>query len=185
MENWSFGIGFKDQILAAIRREFPTFGPVTSDDGVIRLSPVECWEKIAPDALPLIPLKRFLLPPKEPLWVLDEDGYHEPPAPEPLALVGIAFCDLYGLACLDRVFAEDSRYLVRRRELFVVGAECTPGPDCFCPPGENSPPFDLFRAGERLWCGSAAGEGILAGLKDELSGRRTTPSWPKQPAPAP
>ena len=162
----SFGVvdGFPNQLLQALSDDFAILGPVRGADGVGRLQNVATWQELAPELLPLIPLKKTLLPPRDLLWRFDGQAYEPVPTPQPLALVGIAPCDLYALDYLDRVFSVDSGYCERRRRLFLVGTTCTPGEACFCPPREVPPPFDLFLANGRVWAGSAAGTAQLANL---------------------
>ena len=162
----SFGIpdGFADQLLAVLRGDYTILGPVRGRDGVGRLAPVWAWREVVPDILPLIPLKKTLLPSRDLLWTSTPDGYLPPELPPALALVGIAPCDLYGLAYLDRVFADDLGYTRGRERIFLVGTPCTPSDDCFCPPRHEPPPFDLFLAEGRVWAGSAAGEALLRKL---------------------
>jgi len=170
MKHWSCEPGFEERLLESIRLDFPVFGPVASPDGVTRLARVENWQEISTRTLPLIPVKKFLLPPKDVLWALEGDIFRRPSGPEPLALVGIPCCDLSALAYLDRVFADDRGYLKRRQKIFLVGTACRPDPGCFCPSWEEPPPFDLFLDGGRVWGGSIAGEDMLARVENYLSG---------------
>lgn len=156
--------GFEERLLTELRRNFLVLGPVRGSDGVCRLAPVQRWADLTPAALPLIPLKKTLLPPRDTLWAFDADGYREPP-PTATALVAIPACDLYALAYLDQVFADDPLYQRRRRDLLLVGAECEAGPGCFCPPRTEPPPFDLFLAGGRAWAGTVRGEELLVSLE--------------------
>jgi ferredoxin len=126
---------------------------------------VNRWSELTLENLPLIPLKKMLLLPSDPLWERRGGEYLAPPEPPALALVGIPPCDLYGLEYLDRVFAEDSLYRRRRERLLVVGTLCTPDETCFCPPRPGPPPFDIFLAPGRAWSGSGAGEALLAELE--------------------
>jgi sulfhydrogenase subunit beta (sulfur reductase) len=169
----SFGVpdGFADQMLEVLAGGFRILGPVRGRDGVGRLEPLSRWAELATDTLPLIPLKKTVLPPRDLLWALDSDGYGQSGRPQSLALVGIPPCDLYALDYLDRVFADDHRYGERRARLFLVGTTCTPGEHCFCPPRRDSPSFDLFLAEGRVWSGSAAGEALLGKLS--LAGTET------------
>jgi sulfhydrogenase subunit beta (sulfur reductase) len=172
----SFGVqdGFADQLLAALSGEYAILGPVRGRDGVGRLASIRSWRELDPESLPLIPLKKSVFPPRDLLWTLSAAGYSPPESPPDLALVGIPPCDLYALAYLDRVFADDPGYTRRRERIFLVGAPCTPSDGCFCPPRRKPPPFDLFLAEGRAWAGSAAGAELLAGLPLE-EGRTDVP----------
>jgi sulfhydrogenase subunit beta (sulfur reductase) len=86
--------------------------------------------------------KPFLFAPEVLLWtaarrehgfVVEESAQKAPP----LALVGARPCDLHAIAIQDRILlgspSADADYALRRRELFVVAANCTrPGGTCFC-----------------------------------------------------
>jgi sulfhydrogenase subunit beta (sulfur reductase) len=169
MKSYRFAEGFEERLFEAIPLEFHRIGPVQGQDGVCRLQPVRRWSELHAEALPLIPLKKFLLPPQEELWRLGASGYRSPSASPPVALLGIPPCDLYALSYLDQVFSDDPNYSARRRNLLVIGAACTPNEFCFCPPQDEPPPFDLFLAWDRVWAGSAGGESLLLGLLPELT----------------
>ncbi|MEM9627863.1 MAG: 4Fe-4S dicluster domain-containing protein [Pseudomonadota bacterium] len=87
-------------------------------------------------------IKRFLHPPKAPLWqsVRDGDsyGFQTPPAPErPFAFIGVRSCDIRAMAIQDRVFEngayKDVHYQARRKEVFIVAVNCAEAaPTCFC-----------------------------------------------------
>ncbi len=168
MRSWEFQAGFEDRLLQSLANDFLVLGPVQGADGVCRLQPVRLWGELATEALPLIPLKKGVLPPRETLWKRQRESGRSPDASLPLALVGAAPCDLYGLDYLDRVFADDPGYRQRRERLLLVGRECRPGDRCFCPPRTEPPPFDLFLAGGRLWAGSPRGEQRLRPLAGDL-----------------
>lgn len=138
-------------------------GPVRGGDGVVRLQPLPAGgESVV--ALPRLSLKKYLLPPRETLW-REVAGTFSPPEPPPArVVVGVAPCDLYGVAWLDRILADDFHYRRRRERLLLVGGECLPDEGCFCPPRTELPPFDLFDDGERLWSGSPRGAAVLAAL---------------------
>jgi len=164
MQSWSFQAGFEDRLLQSLRRDYRVLAPVRAADGVVRLQPVSRWTELSAGALPLIPLKKIVFPPRDPLWTLTGNAYRETLPSAPVALVGIAPCDLYALAYLDRVFADDPHYQSRRQKLLLIGNECRPTSECFCPPRREPPPFDLFLAADRLWVGSASGEALAASL---------------------
>jgi ferredoxin len=106
-----------------------------------------------------------------------------------VAIVDVAPCDLYALAYLDQAYAEDPFYQYRRQRLLVVGRECSPSTLCLCPPHTAPPPFDLFFAGEDVWCGSALGTKILQEFTGAPPTRGDEPLpekyWAAQAAPVP
>ncbi len=176
MQSWAVQAGCEDHLLQSLRRDYRVLAPVQGADGVVRLQPISRWTELSAAALPLIPLKKVVLPPRDPLWTLTENEYREPSPPAAtVALVGISPCDLYALAYLDSVFADDPHYQRRRQKLLLVGSQCRPTPDCFCPPRSQPPRFDLFLASDRLWVGSTMGEELLAQLSAELSAPNDLP----------
>lgn len=164
MRSFKVAEDFADRMLEALADDRTILGPVRGRDGVGRLEPVSRWAEVATESLPLVPLKKTVLPPRDLLWTLTSGGYAPPGLPPALALVGIPPCDLYGLDYLNRAFADDPRYTERRNRLFLVGSTCTPDEHCFCPPRQERPPFDLFLAAGRVWSGSKAGEALLKKL---------------------
>lgn len=170
MQSRAYRAGFEDRLLQFLRQDHRVLAPVPGVDGVVRLQPVQRWEEVSPGTLPLIPLKKVVFPPHDLLWILQGVEYRQPePSATPVALVGVAPCDLYALAYLDLVFADDPHYQRRREKLLLIGSECHPGPECFCPPRTETPPFDLLFAASRLWIGSAKGEELTSGLVDGLT----------------
>jgi ferredoxin len=86
--------------------------------------------------------KSAFFPPSEELWraTPGEDGPEivEPPlAAAPVAVIGARPCEVAAMAVLDRVLSggavPDAGYVARRRDAFVVVAECgSPAGTCFC-----------------------------------------------------
>jgi ferredoxin len=86
--------------------------------------------------------KRFLHPPRRPLWSAQRtgDGFtitepDEECGREPrYAFLGVRACDLHAIAVLDRVLGGvDRGYARQRAALFVVAVACTePADTCFC-----------------------------------------------------
>lgn len=82
--------------------------------------------------------KRFLHPPREPLWSADRaDGtiaFTEPPQPPPrYAFLGVHPCDLRAIEVQDRVLGVSPSYAARREQLFLIAVNCTePSSTCFC-----------------------------------------------------
>lgn len=151
------------------------YRPVDGGDGLCRLQSCTGLEPPEVATLPRLPLKKLLLPARDLLWRLDAGSYHPPAPPPALAVAAVAPCDLYALAYLDQVFAEDALYQQRRTRLLVLGAACTPNEDCRCPPFPNPLPFDLFFADKRVWVGSLQGEACLGPLAAALGEPREEP----------
>ena len=174
MKAHRFSPGFENRLFSTLREQGTVHGPVTGEDGVTRLLPLERWRDLAA-ALPLLPAKKMVLAAKDLLWTLEGATCRGPSPPLATALVGLFPCDLHALDYLDRVFVEDSSYDKRRQALFLVGTGCHPGPECFCPPPLDPPSFDLFLEDGRVWCGSARGETLLKQCAAELSPPKELP----------
>lgn len=186
MRGYAFSDGFEDRLLRSLGRDHDLFGPVLEEGVGCRLKKVAAWGDLTFGELPLIPLKKYLLPPSDPLWNWTEEGVSPAPAPErPVALVGIVPCDLVALNYLDRVFEEDRNYRLRREQLITVGTECEPGEQCFCPERSELPSFDLFLGRGRLWTGSERGEKLIEPLREEISVREEIPPPDLNPGTAP
>jgi sulfhydrogenase subunit beta (sulfur reductase) len=81
---------------------------------------------------------KYFLPPRETLFNYRE-GLGYVPATEGLderiVLFGVHACDIFALNILDQVFAgkyPDPYYQTRRRNIAIIGIDCTPDEHCFC-----------------------------------------------------
>jgi ferredoxin len=192
MRGFSATESFYQHFVEKLQHSWTVVGPIIAADGVCRLQELgEAGARTCP-CLPLIPPKKFLLPPAEQLWSSREGRYQLPPAslsPAGVALFNVAPCDLYALDYLDQAFAEDPFYRERRQRLLLIGSECTPSIYCHCPPRATPPPFDLFFAGDDVWCGSELGETVLRVFAGALVPRKDEPLprkyWAGQGAPLP
>jgi ferredoxin len=125
--------------------------------------------------------KRFLRPPRSPLWTAGRDGdgfvVSEPSDDVRYAFLGVRGCDLRAIAVLDRVLGGvDTAYARRRAALFVVAVDCTePADTCFCTsvgcgPGVSDG-YDLalteLPVGYVVESGSAQGKQLLDELPHE------------------
>jgi formate hydrogenlyase subunit 6/NADH:ubiquinone oxidoreductase subunit I len=167
MDGFSDLESFYGSFVKSLQPAWTVIGPVVAADGVCRLQ--ESTDASCA-CLPLIPLKKLLLPPTELLWRQSEDSFSTSFAPANVALIDVAPCDLYALAYLDQAYTEDSLYQQRRRNLLLVGRECSPSPHCHCPPHAAPPSFDLFFAGDGVWCGSELGRKVLMDFTGVVSG---------------
>lgn len=92
---------------------------------------VDSAEKIALKYIPtILPPKKFFMPQRENLIEynlgagLDISAVVEQ---EKMALFGVHTCDLAGIQCLNMVFSErpkDYNYLLRKRQITIIGLEC-------------------------------------------------------------
>jgi sulfhydrogenase subunit beta (sulfur reductase) len=101
----------------------------------------------------ILPPKKYVFPPKEKLvhYELGDKPQFTPVADgEPLVIFGAHPCDIFGIGCLDRAFADnevDPNYAARRAQIRIVGVDCEPDDYCFCGSmgtASVSEGFDLF-----------------------------------------
>ena len=192
MDGFSADESFYCRFLKSLPSSWTVIEPVVATDGICRLQEFDEAARRPCSCLPLLPLKKIFRPPSELLWSCLEGRYQPPPASlssAGVALINVAPCDLYALAYLDQAFAEDPFYRERRQRLLLIGSECTPLIYCHCPPRATPPPFDLFFAGDDVWCGSALGENVLREFAGALVPKKDVALplkyWTGQGAPLP
>jgi len=81
----------------------------------------------------ILPLKKFLLPPREVTFAFNpREGYRDQleEAGKPVVLFGVHAYDIFGLNILDRVFSQgkyvDPYYVTRRRNTAIIGVDFEP-----------------------------------------------------------
>jgi sulfhydrogenase subunit beta (sulfur reductase) len=86
----------------------------------------------------ILPPKKYFLPPRETLFryrpgegfVPCTDGMDQR-----IILFGVHACDVYAINILERVFAgkyQDPYFHARRKNVAIIGIDCTPDKQCFC-----------------------------------------------------
>jgi len=86
----------------------------------------------------ILPLKKYFLPPREALLRYRPGHGFEACTDtlnQKIVLFGVHACDVYAINILDRVFAgkyNDPYYQTRRRNIAIIGIDCTPDRHCFC-----------------------------------------------------
>jgi sulfhydrogenase subunit beta (sulfur reductase) len=86
----------------------------------------------------ILPPKKYFLPPRERLFDYREGDGYVPPTDElnkRIVLFGVHACDIYALNILDTVFGEpypDPYFQARRKNIAIIGIDCTPDEHCFC-----------------------------------------------------
>lgn len=86
----------------------------------------------------MLPPKKYFLPPKDTLFQYKEGQGYVPvleKADRRIILFGVHPCDIYALNILDQVFSgkyNDSYYQTRRKNVAIIGIDCTPDEHCFC-----------------------------------------------------
>jgi len=87
--------------------------------------------------------KKFFFPPKENIAyisVTPDGGFESKPYIAPFkkyAIIGMKSCEIHALAIQDKVFLngphKDHNYEIRRKDVFIIAANCTQaGGTCFC-----------------------------------------------------
>src|ERR1035437_6360524 len=86
----------------------------------------------------ILPPKKYFLPPCETLFrYRPGEGFvpHTEGLDQRIILFGVHACDVYAINILDRVFAgkyPDPYYQARRKNIAIIGIDCTPDKHCFC-----------------------------------------------------
>ncbi len=86
----------------------------------------------------ILPPKKYFLPPCETLMKFRQGTGYTPDSEDldkKIVLFGVHSCDIYGLNILDDVFAgkyPDPYYQTRRKNVAIIGIDCTPDELCFC-----------------------------------------------------
>jgi sulfhydrogenase subunit beta (sulfur reductase) len=86
----------------------------------------------------ILPPKKYFLPPREVLLRYRQGAGYTPATEEldrRIVLFGVHSCDIHALNILDEVFAgtyPDPYYRARRRNIAIIGIDCTPDEHCFC-----------------------------------------------------
>jgi len=160
--------GFEEALTSHLTPHYELWATTVCADGVSRLQPVAAPPEEVPQALPAIPIKKLLMPPKELVWTWDGTRFTSA-EPQPRRVVfGAARCDLEALWYLDQVFAEDALYQRNRQQLLVIGAPCQSTDGCRCQPGAFPLAGDLFLTGDHVWSLSSIGNRLLTELAEWL-----------------
>lgn len=153
--------GFVDDFINVIAETHDFWRPQIDSDGVCRLEQTRPTLLSNTLPLPFLPAKKLILPPREMLWNYLSGQFCSAPDPQPLAICGVALCDLQAIWYLDQVFVEDQHYRARRAQTLLIGMPCEPGPECRCHSGLMPLAGDLFVTLHRAWALSERGEALL------------------------
>jgi sulfhydrogenase subunit beta (sulfur reductase) len=130
------------QKLEALGSIFERFGEVhgpVEQNGVHVFRRLDDWSAVCLDYIrTVIPPKKYFLPPREEMFRYSvKNGYQ--PCTEDLersiVLFGLHPCDISALNILDGVFAgkyPDPYFQTRRKNVAIIGLDCTPDEHCFC-----------------------------------------------------
>ncbi len=125
-----------DAFISSLARRYRVFAPVRTD--AVRFQEVTDGQAIDLTENSYLPIKQFLFPQQEELFLFDDTNLALPfEQSEPRAFFGVRRCDLNAVAHQDLVYMQEPRdpYYARRRENTVlIGYHCSepPSPHCFC-----------------------------------------------------
>lgn len=165
MRCWQVSSGFLSHLGTRLSDRHRVVSPTPGRDGLIRLCEFDSAPEISTGEQPLLSLKKYLFPAKDTAWRVSESRFEAATAPDiPLVALGLPPCDIYAVTQLDNILGEDPAYRIRRKNLVLIGARCTPEESCHCLVPKDAIPGDLFLDGDTLWATSSAGEELLASL---------------------
>jgi sulfhydrogenase subunit beta (sulfur reductase) len=131
----------KDRLdfFSAVLQQFGEVHAPVEQDGRHVFQRLERWSDARLDyQRTILPPKKYFLPPRETLFQYRAgEGYVPSTAglDRRIVLLGVHACDVYALNILDQVFAgkyPDPYYQARRKNIAIVGIDCTPDEHCFC-----------------------------------------------------
>lgn len=131
----------KDKLdfFASVAQQFGAVHAPVEQDGKYAFKRLSRWSEARLDYnRTILPLKKYFLPPRETLFRYQEGKGYVPSIEgldERIVLFGVHACDVYALNILDQVFSgkyDDPYYQTRRKNIAVIGIDCTPDEHCFC-----------------------------------------------------
>jgi sulfhydrogenase subunit beta (sulfur reductase) len=124
---------------AAVLQQFGEVHAPVEQDGGYAFRRLERWSDARLDYdRTILPPKKYFLPQRETLFTFGaEAGYQvrSEDLERRIVLFGLHACDIYGINILDQVFGgayPDPYYRTRRRNVAIIGIDCTPDAHCFC-----------------------------------------------------
>jgi sulfhydrogenase subunit beta (sulfur reductase) len=129
----------KLDFFASVVQQFGEVHAPAAQDGAYVFKRLSRWSEARLDYnRTILPLKKYFLPPQEVLFRYHSDTGYGPCTDgleKRIVLFGVHACDVYALNILDQVFAgryPDPYYQTRRKNVAVIGIDCTPDEHCFC-----------------------------------------------------
>ena len=129
----------KLDLFAAVLQQFGEVHAPVEQNGKYAFRRLALWSEACLDyQRTLLPPKKYFLPPKDTLFQYREGQGYVPcdvAADRRIVLFGVHPCDIYGLNILDQVFSgkyNDPYYQTRRKNIAIIGIDCTPDEHCFC-----------------------------------------------------
>jgi sulfhydrogenase subunit beta (sulfur reductase) len=124
---------------ASVVQQFGEVHAPVEQDGKYAFKRLTRWSQARLDyTRTILPPKKYFLPPRETLFRYEDGKGYVPCADglnERIVLFGVHACDVFALNILDQVFSgsyPDPYYQTRRRNIVIIGIDCTPDDHCFC-----------------------------------------------------
>jgi sulfhydrogenase subunit beta (sulfur reductase) len=124
---------------ASVLQQFGEVHAPVETPGGFAFRPLERWSDARLDYnRTVLPPKKYFLPPRERLFNFSPARGYTVAAEgldKKIVLFGVHACDIYAFNILDQVFGgayPDPYYRTRRRNIAVIGIDCTPDEYCFC-----------------------------------------------------
>ncbi|MBN2566644.1 4Fe-4S dicluster domain-containing protein [Candidatus Woesearchaeota archaeon] len=133
--------------LEDLSQEYEIVAPVQRD--ILRFERIGDPAEICYDGLPMMPLKKYFMPPKEPLFDIVKGRLLERDAGPKRVIFGARLCDTNALLALDKLFLQDPAdpfYEARRKNTVLVALSCTEPLSewCFCESMGLADHYDLL-----------------------------------------
>ncbi len=129
----------KLDLFASVLQQFGEVHAPVEQNGKYAFRRLARWSDIRLDyKRTILPPKKYCLPAKDTLFQYREgEGYVacDPASERRIILFGVHTCDIYGINILEQVFSgayNDPYFQARRRNIAVIGIDCTPDEHCFC-----------------------------------------------------
>jgi sulfhydrogenase subunit beta (sulfur reductase) len=131
----------KDRLdfFASVLQQFGEVHAPVEQDGGYAFRRLDRWSEARLDYdRTILPPKKYFLPQRETLFRFDPAAGYRSRSEDldrKVILFGVHACDIYGINILDQVFGgayPDPYYRTRRRNVAIIGIDCTPDAHCFC-----------------------------------------------------
>ncbi|RJP77762.1 MAG: hydrogenase [Candidatus Zixiibacteriota bacterium] len=127
-----------DLFASILRQHWEIHAPV-EQNGRYAFKPLTHWSEARLHYnRTILPPKKYFMPPRETMFHYREGKGYVPAQEEldqRLILFGVHPCDIYAINILDEVFGgkyNDPYFQTRRKNIGIIGVDCTPDEHCFC-----------------------------------------------------
>jgi sulfhydrogenase subunit beta (sulfur reductase) len=129
----------KLDFFASVLQQFGEVHAPVEQDGQFVFQRLARWSDARLDYnRTILPPKKYFLPPRERLFDYREGAGYVAATDDldkRIVLFGLHACDIYALNILDVLFAgpyPDPYFQTRRKNISIIGIDCTPDEHCFC-----------------------------------------------------